>query len=351
MSNEENQGQNSVPSPGDVPPANVPPANVPPAAEVPPPAAVPPAASEAPQAAPAPEAFAQPPVAAPNPVQPATAPQAPAPAAPQPAIQPQMVHPSGAAPQAVSEGIPQSVPNPAPGVAPSPNSHVPGGASVIPPGMGPVSPNVENTMHTGGIPTPGGYQQSPPSYGPPTLATAVGPDGQQLGPTAIMAPTAVAPAPGVPVPHAGVPQQVASPSQRTIWIFVNRHPFPIHLPHPDDPGSLVVFPPCPDRARHLGMLDFKTHPFFANFVGFKRSISQEPAPAYLQLRAEDLEGAESQGQSVYDIMRMTPDRIAEYVKTIAQSNPEIAQQIANALGSAAPVPAGRSMVSQAPPGM
>ena len=102
------------------------------------------------------------------------------------------------------------------------------------------------------------------------------------------------------------------------------------------------------------MMDFKTHPFFGNFVGFKRSIAQEPAPAYLQLRPEDLDGAQSSGQSVYDLMRMEPERVAEYVRFIAQSNPEIAAQIANALG--APPPAGRipalsSPISQAPPGM
>jgi hypothetical protein len=221
--------------------------------------------------------------------------------------------------------------------------------------MGPVSPNVTNPQDSM-VPTPAGFIQQPMGHVAPTLATAIGPDGQQLGPTALMAPTPGHPAPGTPVVHqgGGVPA-VANPNARTVWIFVNRNPFPVHLPHPDDPGSTVVFPPCADRNRHLGMLDFKTHPFFGNFVGFKRSITQEPAPAYLQLRPVDIEGAESAGQSVYDIMRMPPERIAEYVKWVSQSNPEIAKQIADSLGAAAPVPAGRvpnpvGPISQAPPG-
>jgi hypothetical protein len=95
------------------------------------------------------------------------------------------------------------------------------------------------------------------------------------------------------------------------------------------------------------MLDFQTHPFYGNFVGYKRSISQEPAPAYLALRSQDIDGAVDDS-SIYDLMRMSPERIADYIKWISQSNPDIAAQITRALQQSVPAPSGR--VSQAPPG-
>jgi hypothetical protein len=103
-----------------------------------------------------------------------------------------------------------------------------------------------------------------------------------------------------------------------------------------------------DRSRPLGMIDFKTHPYYANYVGYKRSISQEPAPAYLKLRHEDVEGG-GDNTAITDLMRMSPERIAEYIQFIGQTNPDIAAQISTALGNSNPVPAGRQL-SQAPPG-
>jgi hypothetical protein len=141
---------------------------------------------------------------------------------------------------------------------------------------------------------------------------------------------------------------LVSPYQKTIWIFVNRNPFPVNIPHPNDPGSTVPFQPIPDRTQVLGMLDFQTHPFYANFVGFKRSLSQEPAPAYLKLRPEDVDGG-GDDSSIYDLMRMSPERIADYIKWVSQSNPDIAAQITRSLSLSAPAPSQRA--SQAPPGV
>lgn len=130
---------------------------------------------------------------------------------------------------------------------------------------------------------------------------------------------------------------------KTLWLYVNRNPFPIFLPDPNDPGSRVAFPPCPDKAKPLGMMDFRTHPFFASFVGFKRSVSQEPVPVYLKMREEDMEARESDG-TAHDLMKMDPDTLSAYIKNLAQHNPDVAAQVTNALA-----PSRR--VSQAPPGM
>jgi hypothetical protein len=126
---------------------------------------------------------------------------------------------------------------------------------------------------------------------------------------------------------------------RTIWIYVNRNDFPITLPHPNDPGSAVTFPPCPDRKARIGRLDFYTNPGFARYVGYKRSITQEPAPDYLVLTDKDVEGAESGGDAP-DLLRMSPEKVAEYVQMLAQMNPDIAKQIADRLKVTNPTPGG-----------
>lgn len=328
----------------------------PPAATAPPPAAPPaaeaPPASADPQAdaasAPVSESASEPP----NPVQPATAPAAPAPAQNygQPVPPVQAFHPSQVP---GSQG--GTIPNPGvgPGVGMTPQGEVYG--------SGMVSPNIAAGVQE--IATPGGYLQAPPGQ-PMTLhAPPPGSPVQQPHAYQSQAPTPTHPAaPGVPVPQASVPQpdqmmpsgqmsaQVADPNSRVVWIFINRNPFVIHLPHPNDPGTTIPFGPCPDRNQTLGMLDFKTHPFFANFVGFKRSISQEPAPSYLGLSPEDIDGAED-SSTIYDLMRMPPEKIAEYIKFVAQSNPDIAAQISRSLSAVAAPPSGRNVLSQAPPGV
>lgn len=251
----------------------------------------------------------------PSPVQPAgtVSEQADSTSAPQPASA--MMHPSGSAPQ------PQPAPQGSAGEA-AQTGRTPGAAQAIPPGSGPVSPNTGQYSEST-VPHPDGYRMGVPGQ-PRELSSTVGPDGKPLPPI-----QGVANHPAHPADTQVAPRDV---NQRTVWIFVNRNPFVVHLPHPNDPGSTVMFPPCPDRSKPLGMLDFRTHPFFSNFVGFKRSISQEAAPEYLKLRPESVEGAE-ESQSPYDLMRMSPDRIAEYINWVKQSNPEIAAQITRALAS------------------
>ncbi len=139
----------------------------------------------------------------------------------------------------------------------------------------------------------------------------------------------------------------------TIWMYVNRNPFPVWLPDPNDPGSRVEFPPCPDESVPLGMMDFRTHPFFANFVGFKRSVKQEAVPAYLHITEADVE---TDGVAVYDLMSMPPEAIAQYLSMLQQTNPDIAAQITRGLGTKPRLPqAANAMVprgpSQAPPGV
>lgn len=232
-----------------------------------------------------------------------------------------------------------------------------------PPPNNPVSPNITGAPKPTEQAPPPATQAAPEPFHPSAVAGVQEPAASTLPPatppatppamvpaipeTPVSPPSSTTPTPGPTVP-ASVPQSsVEASGKRTVWIYVNRHEFPIHLPHPNDPGSSVTFPPCPDKKQALGMLDFKLHPFFANFVGFKRSVSQEPAPDYLQLDEGHVQretgGADS---TIHDLMRMSPDRIADYVRFVAQSNPEIASQIAQAL------PGGnQKMISQAPPGL
>lgn len=225
-------------------------------------------------------------------------------------------------------------------------------------GSGIVSPNIATGPQE--IATPSGYLQAPP--GQPNVLHAPPPGSPVQQPHAYQpqAPTPTHPAAGAPtmpvpqpdrmMPDGRMAAQAVDPNARVVWIFVNRNPYVVHLPHPNDPGTTIPFGPCPDRNRVLGMLDFKTHPFYANFVGFKRSISQEPAPQYLGLSPEDIDGA-ADSSSIYDLMRMPPEKIAEYIKFVAQSNPDIAAQISRSLSAVAAPPSGRHVASQAPPGM
>lgn len=164
-----------------------------------------------------------------------------------------------------------------------------------------------------------------------------------LAPPVSTSPTPEPPMAPRPVNRATVGKAGA---KRTVWIFVNRNPFPIMLPHPTDAGSPVVFPPCPDTKVKLGMLDFKLHPYYANYTGFRRSLTQEPAPDYLHLdqRSVEKETGVSAEAPVHDLMRMSPDRIVSYIQSIAEHNPDIAQQIANVLQKRS----GKA-VTQAPP--
>lgn len=294
---------------------------------VPPTAA--PEAPSAPQAAPAP---AVPPVA----LQPATAP-AEGVAAPPP-VHPSAVDNSGATvPTGIgAPDVPQQPVMPAQPPMTQPmvgqTAAQPGAAEPAPLGAGPVSPNIG--QYQGQHATPDGYVQTGPQ---PEMASAVGPDGQMMPP--------VAPVNQMQAAVPAQPQVPMDPNARTIWIYVNRNQFEVHLPHPDDPGSTVTFPPCPNRSKPLGMLDFKRHPFYANFVGYKRSISQEPAPAYLKLQVEEFN--EQTDVTIHDLMRMSPQRIADFVKTVAVSNPDVAAQISKALEQVG----ARRIVSQAPPGV
>lgn len=135
-----------------------------------------------------------------------------------------------------------------------------------------------------------------------------------------------------------------------LLMYVNRNKFPIFLPHPNDPGSYVDFPPCPDKTKPLGMKDFRTHTFFANFVGFKRSVSQEPVPAYLNMSEKDIEGLES--VNIHDLMKLTPEDVSKYVEMVSRSNPDVAAQISRALSVGAGAAAGvrKAYPSPAPMG-
>ncbi len=131
----------------------------------------------------------------------------------------------------------------------------------------------------------------------------------------------------------------------TVWIYVNRNPFPVYLPDPKDPGSRVAFAPCPDKEYPLGRLDFQLNPFYANFVGYKSSITQEPAPRYLKLTQEDFVELSSDSET-YDLLNMSPDKLADFLRNVASANPEMAAQISSALGQTTKR---RAIVSQAPP--
>jgi len=142
-----------------------------------------------------------------------------------------------------------------------------------------------------------------------------------------------------------IPQKV----KKTIWVFVNRNPWPVNIPDPRDPGTRVTFPPCPDKKNPIGSLDYKTHPWYGNFCGFKNSIAQEPAPEYLHLREADIEGYKAgpggdEDGDIYDLMRMSPAKLIDYIKYISESNPDIANQISKAMDTG-------KRISQAPPGM
>lgn len=129
---------------------------------------------------------------------------------------------------------------------------------------------------------------------------------------------------------------------RKLLMYVNRNAFPIMIPHPNDPGSSVTFMPNPDKTKPLGVLDFKTNPFYANFVGYKRSLSQETIPAYTGVTERDIEG--SGKSSIRDLMRLTPEEVLAYIQEVGQTNPDIASQMTRALSAVG----GR--VSQAPAG-
>lgn len=131
--------------------------------------------------------------------------------------------------------------------------------------------------------------------------------------------------------------------KRKVWIYLNRNKFPVYLPHPEDSGSSVCFPPVA-KDQVMGMLDFKTDHRYAAYTGLKSSITCEPAPDYLALTDEDIKASEQ--TSVPDFMKMNPDELVKFVQAAASVNPEIAQQLSNALG----VVGKQRKITQAPPG-
>lgn len=149
-------------------------------------------------------------------------------------------------------------------------------------------------------------------------------------------------------------------AKRTVWIYVNRQVYPVHLPDPTDPGSSVRFVPVPDKKTTLVPGMYQTHPFFGHFVRLQRSISKEPAPDYLALTTEQVQG----GPTVHDLLNMNPDALKGFLAMLAEKDPEMAAEIASSLpgvrrdrvNPAKPVPnplqptTPPGPVSQAPPG-
>lgn len=139
---------------------------------------------------------------------------------------------------------------------------------------------------------------------------------------------------GEAAPDASAPAAVAEAAtqKRTVWIYINREKFPVHLPDPKDPsGGLVEFPPVPDKATRLKPGMYQTHPWYDKFKNVKRSVTKEPAPDYL-----DLEDSIEPSASMHDLMKMNPDQIKTFLGFWAEQNPQMAQELIAGMRQGAP---------------